>query len=65
VSGRHEVGEVVKAVARCGFRHPGTGDEAVLAADRIRGPGNAAWWSVSLDCGPGSPPVEAGPRSTV
>jgi hypothetical protein len=60
VNGRHDVGEVLEAVARLAFRHPGTGDEAVLAADWIEGPGGDAWWSVSLDCAPGSAPAEAG-----
>jgi hypothetical protein len=59
VNGRHKVGEVIEAVARHAFRHPGTGDEAVLTVDRIEGPGAEAWWRVSLDCAPGSPPAVA------
>jgi hypothetical protein len=65
VNGRHDVGEVREAVARLAFRHPGPGDEAVLTADRIRGPGDEAWWRVSLDCAPGPPPAEAGLRTIV
>jgi len=65
VNGRHDVGEVLEAVARRAFRHPGTGDEAVLTADRIRGPGDEPWWRISLDCAPGSPPAAAGLRTIV
>jgi hypothetical protein len=65
VNSRHEVGEVLEAVTRRVFRHPGTGDEAVLTADRIRGPGDEPWWRISLDCGPGSPPAAAGLRTVV
>ena len=65
MNGRHQVGELVEAVARRAYRQPGTGDEAVLTADRIQGPGSDPWWSVSLDCAPGSPPAQAGLRSTV
>ena len=60
MSGRHEVGEVVEAVARWGFRQPDTDDDAVLTVDRIEGPGAEAWWRASLDCAPGSPPTKAG-----
>ncbi len=60
MSDRRKVGEVIEAVARHAFRHPGTGDEAVLTVDRIEGPGAEAWWRVSLDCAPGSPPTKAG-----
>jgi hypothetical protein len=52
-------------VARRAFRHPGTGDAALLTADRIRGPGDEPWWRISLDCAPGSPPAEAGLRTIV
>jgi hypothetical protein len=65
VNGRRQVGEIVEAVARLSYRHQGIGDEALLTADRIQGPGGEPWWSVSLDCGPGSPPARAGLRSTV
>jgi hypothetical protein len=65
VNGRHDVGEVLEAVARRAFRHPGTGDAALLTADRIRGPGDEPWWRISLDCAPGSPPAEAGLRTIV
>jgi hypothetical protein len=65
VNGRHDVGEVLEAVARRAFRHPGTGDGAFLTADRIRGPGDEAWWQISLDCAPGSPPAAAGLRTIV
>jgi hypothetical protein len=65
VNGRHQVGEIVEAVARRAYRHPGTGDEAVLTADRILGPGAEPWWRISLDCDPGSPPAKAGLRSIV
>ena len=61
VNGRHDVGEVLEAVARLAFRHPSTGDEAVLSVDRIEGPGAETWWRVFLDCTPGSPPAKAGP----
>ena len=60
-----KIGDIIEAVTRRVFRHPGTGDDAVLTADRIRGPGDEPWWRISLDCGPGSPPAEAGLRSTV
>jgi hypothetical protein len=65
VNGRHDVGEVLEAVAHLAFRHPGTEDEAVLTADRIRGSGGEAWWRISLDCDPGSPPAAAGLRTIV
>jgi hypothetical protein len=65
VNSRHEVGEVLEAVTRRAFRHPDSGDEAVLTADRIRGPGDEPWWRVSLDCAPGSAPAEAGLRTIV
>jgi hypothetical protein len=65
VNGRHQIGKVVEAVARGAYRHPVTGDEAGLTADRIEGPGGEPWWSVSLDCGQSSPPAEAGLRATV
>jgi hypothetical protein len=65
VNGRHEIGEVLEAVAHLAFRHPSTDDEAVLTADRIRGPGDEPWWRISLDCAPGSPPAEAGLRTIV
>ena len=65
MNSRHEVGKVLEAVTRRAFRHPGTGDGAVLTADRIRGPGAETWGSISLDCGPGSPPAEAGLRTMV
>jgi hypothetical protein len=63
VNGRHDVEEVLEAVAHLAFRHHGTGDKAVLTADRIRGPGDESWWSVSLDCGPMSPLAQAGLRT--
>jgi hypothetical protein len=65
VNGRHDVGEVLEAVARLAFRHPGAGDGAVLTADCIRGPGDEPWWRISLDCAPSSPPAAAGLRTIV
>ena len=65
MNGRHDIEEVLEAVAHLAFRHPGTGDEAVLTADRIRGPGDEPWWRISSDCAPGSPPAEAGLRTIV
>ena len=65
VNGRHDAGEVLEAVVRRAFRHPDSGDEAVLTADRIRGPGDEPWWRISLDCAPGSPPAKAGLRTIV
>jgi hypothetical protein len=60
VNGRHKVGEIIEAVVRHVFRHPGTGDGAVLTVDRIEGPGAEGWWPVSLDCALDSPPTKAG-----
>jgi hypothetical protein len=65
VSDCRKIGNVIEAVTCRAFRHPGTGDEAVLTADRIEGPGSEPWWSVSLDCDPGSPPAAAGLRTIV
>jgi hypothetical protein len=65
VSDRRNIGDILEAVACHVFRHRGTGDEAVLAADRIEGPGGDAWWSISLDCDPGSAPAKTGLRATV
>jgi hypothetical protein len=61
VSGHRRIGDILEAVARHVFRHPGTGDEAVLTVDLIEGPGAETWWRVFLDCTPGSPPAKAGP----
>ena len=58
MSDQRKIGEVLEAVVRRPFRHPGTGDEAVLAADRIEGPGAEAWWRIFLDCTPDSPPAK-------
>jgi hypothetical protein len=43
MSGLRKIGDVIEAVARHAFRHPGTGDEAVLSVDRIEGPGAEVW----------------------
>jgi hypothetical protein len=64
-SGPRQIGEILEAVVHLAFRHPGTGDEVVLTADRIEGPGSEPWWRISLDCAPGSPPAEAGLRTIV
>jgi hypothetical protein len=63
VSDCRKIGDVIEALTYRAFRHPGAGDEAVLTADRIRGPGNEPWWPVSLDCGPMSPLAQAGLRT--
>jgi hypothetical protein len=36
-----------------------------MTVDRIEGPGAEAWWSVSLDCDPGSPPAVVRLRAIV
>ncbi len=65
MSDQRKIGDVTETVACHAFRHPGTGDEALLTVNRIEGPGAETWWSISLDCAPGSPPAKAGLRAIV